>query len=143
MIFRFSIILFSLAFGLLIYLLFRQTTSPLFIWVAQFGWADVLNHSRNLVSEVPLPSWFIYSLPDGLWMFAFILFMMTIWDFSFQGVGKVWVILSVMIGISFEICQVFLSGIGTFDWMDMIFLSVGALLPILLFTKYEAYEKVC
>ena len=75
-------------------------------------------------------------------MFAFVLFTMAIWDFRFMGMGRIWIIVSVFLGISFEICQSFIQSMGTFDWVDMTFIFVGALLPILMFAKLHVYEKV-
>ena len=136
------LIIFALVLGLFIYLIFRDHQNPFYIWAIQLGWSDTLNYIRAILVSEHIPAWFIYSFPDGLWMFAFVLFMMMVWDFRLEGIGKVWIISSICMGISFEICQAFIKGMGTFDWMDMIFLSAGALLPILLFTKHKAYEKV-
>ena len=137
------LIIFALVLGLFIYLIFRDQQNPFYIWAIQLGWSDTLNYIRAILVSEHIPAWFIYSFPDGLWMFAFVLFMMMVWDFRFEGIGKIWILSSVFLGITFEICQAFIKGMGAFDWMDMIFLSAGALLPILLFTKKNVYEKLC
>jgi len=139
---RYFLIIFALVLGLSIYLICRDIHTPFYNWTVLVGCSGIVDQARQLFSSTLFPDWFIYSLPDGLWMFAFVLFMMMVWDFRFEGIGKVWIISSVCMGISFEICQAFIKGMGAFDWMDMIFLSAGALLPILLFTKHKAYEKV-
>ncbi|MBK9733586.1 MAG: hypothetical protein IPO92_00930 [Saprospiraceae bacterium] len=45
--------------------------------------------------------------------------MMVLWDFKFFGQGKFWILTSVLTGIAFEIFQGMTFGMGTFDWMDM------------------------
>jgi len=139
---KYSLILFSIFAGLTIYLIWRDTSSIFYQWAVQLGWSDNVQNVRDLMSSVHMPAWFVYALPDGLWMFAFVLFMMAVWDFRFSGPSRVWILASVFAGLFFEIGQAFISGMGAFDWMDMICMAVGAILPILLFTKNKVYEKV-
>ncbi|MBP6695956.1 MAG: hypothetical protein KA161_12565 [Saprospiraceae bacterium] len=139
---RYFLIIFAMAFGLFIYLVCRDIHTPFYNWTVLAGCSGIVDQARQLFSSTLFPDWFIYSLPDGLWMFAFVLFTMAIWDFRFMGMGRIWIIFSVFLGISFEICQSFIQGMGTFDWVDMTFIFVGALIPILMFTKLHIYEKV-
>ena len=139
---RYALILFSLLAGLAIYLVCRHTSSPFYQWAVQLGYSGTVDSARSLLSSIHLPAWFIYSLPDGLWMFSFVLFMMAVWDFRFSGTAKIWILTSVCLGLSFEICQAFIKGMGAFDWMDMIFLSAGAFIPVLLFSKHKSYETI-
>ena len=139
---RYVLILFLLLAGLTIYLVLRHTSSPFYNLAVQLGWSESLDSVRNVMSPIHMPVWFVYSLPDGLWMFSFVLFMMAVWDFRFSGTAKIWILTSVCLGLSFEICQAFIKGMGAFDWMDMIFLSAGAFIPVLLFSKHKSYETI-
>lgn len=140
---RYIVIIFSIALGMTIYLLFRHTTTSLYLLATKLGFSESIDNVRDYVSFLHFPAWFIYSLPDGLWMFSFVLLMMSIWDFRLTGPGKVWIYLSILLGITFEIFQAFVSRLGFFDWIDMIFIILGAVLPLLLFNnKNNFYEKV-
>ena len=140
--FKYGLILFSLISGLTIYLLWRDTSSHFYQWAVQLGVSELIDSARSLMSTIDVSGWFVYSLPDGLWMFAFVLFMMAVWDFQMTGHGRFWIIISVIVGISFEIFQALVSGMGAFDWVDMLFMTIGAGLPLLLFKKNQVYEKV-
>jgi hypothetical protein len=133
----------SLIIGLLIYLGWRDTSHPFYRRAASFGWASEIDGFRASVASFDMPEWFIYSLPDGLWMFAFVLFMMSLWDFKFYGLGRFWIIAAIIVGITFEIAQGFTFGMGSFDWIDLVWIIFGAVLPVLLFTKRnKSYEEV-
>jgi len=132
----------SLSIGLFIYLVWRDITNPFYKWTVKFGVSENINVIRETVSSFEMPSWFIYSLPDGLWMFSFVLFMSTLWNNNKSGSGKVWIILSISAGISFEVSQAYIPGMGVFDWIDLSVILLGGLLPILIFSKQKVYEKI-
>lgn len=84
----YSLTLLSLLAGLFIYLVWREPSNPFYQWSIQLGLIQEVNSTRNLVANFQMPSWIVYSLPDGLWMFSFILFMMIIWDFKTTGLAS-------------------------------------------------------
>lgn len=142
--FTYLLIPLSLILGLLIYLGWRDTSHPFYRKAVALGWASEVDQFRAGIGSTDMPAWFIFSLPDGLWMFAFVLFMMVLWDFRFAGQGKFWILAAIITGISFEISQALTSVMGNFDWVDMAWIMVGAVLPVLLFTnKSKSYEKAC
>lgn len=140
---KYLLIPLSLLVGLMIYLGWRDTSHPFYRKAVSLGWASEVDHFRATAGSVAMPAWFVYSLPDGLWMFAFVLFMLVLWDFRFAGQGKFWIVVAMIAGISIEISQGLTSGMGSFDWVDMLWIMLGAVLPVLLFTnKNKSYEKV-
>ncbi len=127
----------------MIYLGWRDTSHPFYKGIVSHGYGSQIDHFRNIVSSTHLPAWVVYSLPDGLWMFSFVLFMLVVWEFNFSGQGRFWIMAAVLSGLAFEIGQAYSSAIGRFDWCDLSLLAIGAVLPILLFTKKkEIYEQV-
>ncbi len=138
--FRYSIILLSLAAGLFIYLVWRDISSPFYHWASLLGFNPQVDFLRDALTGITVPSWVVYSLPDGLWMFSFILLMMTIWDFDLNRHSIFWIAVAIAIGFLIEITQMYFYVLGRFDWMDMFFLSLGATLPILVFSKKIKYD---
>lgn len=138
--FKYLIILLSLVAGLFIYLVWRDISSPFYHWAANIGLASEVDFVRNHCSDIRMPSWFVYSLPDGLWMFSFVLTMMTVWGFDLNKNSIQWIGISIAIGFSIEVTQMYFSELGRFDWMDMFFISIGALLPIVFFLKKTTYD---
>lgn len=61
-------IILPLFLGLLVYALFRQRDLFLQDLLPSFLNLEV---ARKAVADVALPEWMIYSLPDGLWLYAF------------------------------------------------------------------------
>lgn len=65
--------LIPLLFGGLIYVLFRSQSLIMFGWVNAIGMYELINLLRTYINanETLMPNWFIYSLPDGLWIYSF------------------------------------------------------------------------
>jgi hypothetical protein len=76
----------------------------------------------------------VYSLPDGLWMLAFITLILWIWDFKLHSGSVPWLILSVGTGLLFEIFQGVQLVPGTFDLIDIATMLIAALVPLILVT---------
>jgi hypothetical protein len=100
----------ALSGGLAIYLLLRIP-----------GW-----HHKSIVL-----SWLVYSLPDGLWAFAYALLISSIWANSRTRVRSFWLASIPVPVLGFELAQK--SGMipGTYDPVDLIFCSVGIVAGIL------------
>ena len=80
-----------------------------------------------------LPDWFIYSVPDGLWMFSFVLSVLSIWNFKLDKTSWIWVCSAILIGLSFELMQIFVKQIGVFDWNDLFIMMVSAAIALTMF----------
>ena len=108
-----------------------------------FSWFDNINVSAAIselrLCTVPLsghfPNWFLYSLPDGLWLFSYLSVLLAVWDNVISKHNIHWLLLVPMIAIFSEIGQLFEIVPGTFDIFDLIFYLLGTVLPILIFTN--------
>tara|TARA_B100000795_G_scaffold216277_1_gene170160 strand:+ start:431 stop:805 length:375 start_codon:yes stop_codon:yes gene_type:complete len=87
-----------------------------------------------------LPDWFLYSLPDGIWLFSYLSVLLLIWDNKISKHNIHWVLLIPSIAIFSEIGQLFEIVSGTFDITDLVFYLAGTILPILIFTT--TYTKI-
>ncbi|MBK9980885.1 MAG: hypothetical protein IPP15_00430 [Saprospiraceae bacterium] len=78
-----------------------------------------------------IPQWIIYSLPGALWMLALMLCVMMIWDFKLDSRSLPWIIGAFCVGLLFEIGQGMHCIKGTFDVIDLLFILIGASIPVL------------
>jgi len=128
---------FTLLLGGLIYILFRQDTLKMFSWFDNINVSAAISELR--LCTVPLsghfPNWFLYSLPDGLWLFSYLSVLLAVWDNVISKHNIHWLLLVPMIAIFSEIGQLFEIVPGTFDIFDLIFYLLGTVLPILIFTN--------
>ena len=100
---------FALVIGTMIYLLFRVSTLKVFTWLDFIG-IDFLhsNLRKDSVNLIPLiPDWFIYSFPDGIWIFSYVILMISIWNFKMNAQSIFWIIIIPIIAILSEIFQFF------------------------------------
>ncbi len=137
----FLIALAALCVGLLIYTSTRTEALYINQWTATLSGHSLKSFLQDLFSGLTYPSWFVYSLPDGLWMMALMLVIMMIWNFKFNSQSIPWYIGTFLAGILFEAGQAFQWVSGTFDIIDLCFLCIGALLPILFtFLKTRVWQ---
>jgi len=108
--------------GFIVYLLWR---SPNLRWV---GWMKAVGLDRSF-HEIrawsdPLrgyvPEWLLFSLPDGLWVYALTAGMVLIWAGERGLVSRLWVACGLILGAGAELLQALDFIPGTFDWHDMI-----------------------
>lgn len=127
----------ALVAGGAIYLFLRTSDFVFFRWIETTGlpvnwiaWArDHLFYGRS-----PLPAWIIYSLPGGLWAFAYTVLILTIWKNNRSRVKYFWMATIPALVFGFESLQ--LTGIvpGTFCLQDMMLGMAGIGLGFLLVT---------
>ncbi len=132
---RYILIFTSLLSGLIIYLGFRGTNTPIHHWVLNLGFEHELSLFRNAAQGIYLPDWFIYSVPDGLWMFSFVLTVLSIWNFNLDKSTWIWICSAIVIGLGFELMQSFVKGVGVFDWNDLFFMMVSAAIALTIFSN--------
>ena len=113
-----------IAIGAMIYVLFRTTTLLVFDWLETVRLLQPSLHLRQACSEIRLPDWLLYSLPDGLWVYALTSWMILIWD---RKPPLPWLLVGIALGLGGELGQ--LMGIvpGTYQNLDMIFYTAGFL----------------
>lgn len=123
----------SLLFGGLIYILFRSSDFLFFRWIDGLGLSNWLRISReNTLSLSPfIPDWIIFSLPNGLWAFAYSLLISGIWSGSKSNLKYIWLISIPVLVLGFEFLQ--FSGIinGTFCIQDIAFGLAGIITGII------------
>ena len=145
MIVRKTLILISiitLSIGTLIYLLFRVSTLKVFSWLNFLG-IDFVNNDlrKKSINYMPkIPDWFIFSLPDGIWIFSYVLVMISIWNFTLNKKSIFWMTIIPLVAIFSEIFQIFVFIPGTFDFVDLSFYILGFILPFIIFKKHFNFK---
>jgi hypothetical protein len=122
-----------IVFGGLIYVYWRDPNLLMFKWFHAVGFESLILRLRLATSstKAALPFWFIYSLPDGLWVYALTAFMILLWrDVKSLPIKMFWLSLGLLLGVGSELGQ--LAGIvpGVFDKAD---LAVCVIAPVAAF----------
>ena len=133
---------FTLLLGCFIYISFRQDTLKMFSWFASINLSGVISELRLFTIPLSehLPNWFLYSLPDGLWLFSYLSVLLRVWDNAITKHNIHWLFLVPMVAIFSEIGQLFEIVPGTFDILDLTFYLGGTLLPILIYTNSKTIK---
>ena len=127
---------FALFFGLVLYVLFRDTTyvAILFRSIPIVDlWCQHIKPDSNAV--------FAFYLPDFLWSFSFCCFLNAIYDSKTKGIVLCGVA-AVMIGVVWEVLQYVCFVTGTGDILDMVTYFLAALLATIINLGGNACEKV-
>ena len=115
--------LFSLILGICIYLFFRDLSNMII-----FKFIPKPEFAENVLIQLK-PSIFSYVLkfnfPYMLWFLSGILLMRFIWYFN-NKVQKIYVLCIYCIGCMYVLCKMSEKFPGTFDWLDLLFMGIGA-----------------
>ena len=133
----FNIIL-PILLGGIIYVIFRTKSLTMFSWFENLGLSSLVTILRDKFTSFKgfVPSWFYYSLPDGLWMYSFsssfIIFI--------NGKKSIflWLLIPLFTGPVVEILQLLELFPGTFDIID-IFFYILAIFISLTFNKKQLW----
>ena len=114
-----------------------------------FSWFDRLNILEaisdfrlfTLPLSVHLPTWFLYSFPDGLWLFSYLSLLLIVWNNTISKHNIHWLLLLPTVAITSEIGQLFAIVPGTFDVLDLTFYLLGTFLPILIFNNAKTMKS--
>ena len=68
-----------LSIGGLIYLTFRGENLLMFNWLNELDLMYQIDNLRAYNQKIYLYDWVLYSLPDGLWLLAYLLIIDSIW----------------------------------------------------------------
>lgn len=117
-----------LAFGCMIYLLFRSKSLNIYIWCRSLGITDMVDSLRQSFYDYPISDFVRFNLPDGLYCTAYLLIMDAIWKNENGIVKRIVLFLVPLFAISSEIFQYFGWVRGTFDVLDLVCYSVPPLL---------------
>lgn len=127
----------GLCLGLLIYANLRGDNLILHAFLKNIGLFKGLQLPDTWFVDLRLPGWFKFALPDGLWMFSLGLIVRAVWNFTWHKLSIFWYSLALTTGLLQELLQKTSLVPGIFDWTDMLFILVGGLLPLVLFTRQK------
>jgi hypothetical protein len=122
---QFCLGIFSIFVGGLIYILCRSEELLMFRWFELLGLESFIRWLRSSFqsTNIALPEWVYYSLPNALWCFGGILIIAGIWRKNCLE-KSLWLLLFAAIGFGFEIGQLLNIIPGTYDWNDLILMLV-------------------
>ncbi len=123
--------------GTLIYLLFRPLHLNVFHWLNAVGLYDSILSLRYLTSNLILPDWVVFSLPNGLWSYSFMFFILLIWGDTNNILKWFFVMVVVIISVGSEFGQLWGFVSGTFCLEDIFVYTVGIILGYLSSIKYK------
>jgi len=135
-------ILLPILLGGFIYILLRSSSLLMFQWFESIGILEIVLSFRNISIglKTSVPSWFYYSLPDGLWVYSFTTAILLFGN-DFKNI-KYWLFIPLVLGPLVEISQFFKLFPGTFDLTDLFFTSIAFTTSILIFNyKNRNNEK--
>ncbi|HDH53844.1 MAG TPA: hypothetical protein ENH24_05100 [Nitrospirae bacterium] len=144
---KLGIALITLLVGCLIYILWRSETLMMFVWFERLSLNNFFGimRDRTVGLSVLLPNWFLFSLPNALWLFSGLLVFDFIWGTKVSVSKLFWLFTFCMIAFGAELGQAVGLLQGTFDWIDMIlmlFAGVGAIPFIASSSRKERRKKV-
>ena len=113
----FALMLFFI--GGLIYIVFRAETIRMFIWADYLGLSNWVNRIRTLCEDIYVNDFIRYSVPDGLWLLAYLLIIDIIWNES-NIFKTAFIYVLPIIAILLEFMQLFGLFHGVFDIYDLI-----------------------
>ena len=120
--------------GGLIYVLFRPVESLFFTWADEIGAGNILSNIRSVTLPLLsyIPKWFLFSLPSGLWAFAYALIITHLWRDNNSIIKYFWIGSIPLLAIGYEFLQ--FTGIlkGVFCHEDLILSVAGISLGVLL-----------
>jgi len=127
-----------LLIGSLIYILFRPYSLLMFRWFEVLKIDSIILFFRNSIGIYKdfIPDIVIYSFPNGLWTYSLISNIILIWNNEKNYYMYFWIIIAVIISLGGEIGQAINVIPGTFDFLDLILISLGIYLPFI-FLKDE------
>ncbi|MGZ2371733.1 hypothetical protein ACXR6G_18285 [Ancylomarina sp. YFZ004] len=85
------------------------------------------------------PNWFIYNLPDGLWVFSWVTLMLFIWHDENSVLSFFCILAIPFISIIHEYGQKYDLFSGTFDILDITSYLIATLIPIVFFLLKEHF----
>lgn len=129
-----SLSVLALILGSVLYIGWRQEVPEFIFWLKDFGLGSIINGIRTTAveSNFNIPVWVVYSLPQGLWSFAFAVLISSIWSRSSWVLSGLWYAFVLLLPIGWEIAQYFHLLTGTFCWIDLFMGLTGALLGIII-----------
>lgn len=123
-------ILLPIFIGGIIYLTFRKESLFMFYWFDSLGLSFFVDYLRDFFHPYKsfLPNWFLYSLPDGLWLYSFVYFFSYLWKNEEPFLLISWSLIGPAIAIGSEFGQFLQIFPGTYSSLDLLFYTIFGLL---------------
>lgn len=120
-----------------IYILFRPLEPIFFRWIHFLGAGNFISGIRefSLPLLTNIPEWLIFSLPNGLWAFAYTLIVTAIWSGSKSGLRYFWVATIPALILGYELIQLIDIFPGTFCLHDLAFSLAGIIIGLRIVLK--------
>jgi len=126
--------------GGLVYVLFRPGEPLFFTWADEIGAGNILSNIRKITLPLLnyIPRWTLFSLPNGLWAFAYALVIATIWSGSKSQLRYFWYASIPVLVFGYELLQLTEILPGTFCLLDLAFGLAGIIIGIRIgFNKFR------
>lgn len=135
--------------GGFLYIIIRPAESIFFSWIRSLGLGRLLDWLRSdfFVSSAS-SGWFMYSLPNALWAFAYACLITVIWSDSRSYARYFWMATIPLLVFGYELLQYTGHITGTFCIQDLIAGAVGLCIGIIFglsnkFSRRSHYENSC
>lgn len=127
-------VILPLLMGGFIYLIFRSEQLIMFKCLDYIGFTNHINNLREAINPIKyyMPNWILYSLPDGLWTYAFTSALIIFGDKNIA-----WLVLPFALSVGIEFLQYLGLFKGTYDPLDMLFCILGYVLSFVIFNRYK------
>lgn len=125
--------------GGLIYILWRPAEPVFFEWIKWIGLENGLEWARNNYFKLSefVPDWIIYSLPAGLWAFAYSFIIFRIWNRNQSILRIFWISTIPVLIFGFELLQLTNFLRGTYSFPDLVISALGILAGYFLALKFN------
>jgi hypothetical protein len=130
----FSLSVISLVLGVMIYAGYRNTDILLYNWIAKPKFIEMFYKPMVTESSI-VNSIFVYNVPDGLWFLSGILLTRSIWLTKLTTFNLYMLIFS-LIAFILEFSQLNKNIRGTFDILDLLFMSLGIFAEFTIYTLF-------
>ena len=133
-----------LLIGSMIYVCFRTDTLLMFHWAQIFGLGDDIHTLRDNARPLRhlMPAWANNSLPYAMWVVSCMLAQLAIWHKSKAIYRYLWILAAPVLAIASELAQALRVIPGTFDWVDLILLALGAIVGAVACFSYSRSSYV-
>ena len=126
-------------FGGLVYILFRSSSLLMFKWFDFVGILPVISTLRTTLNPIYpiLPNWFLFSIPDALWVYSLTFFIGVIWYKGKPAQLFLFFIFSLLYGVLPEFLQQLNILPGSFDQTDLYFQFAASLIGVYSIHHYK------
>ena len=134
----------TLLLGGMVYVSFRTDSLTMFKWFAALSLDTTIETLRETTLTIKqyFPDWFLFSPPDGLWIFSYVSLMLLLWKNEVNKQNLFWIFMVPLIAIASELGQLFNMVPGTFDLVDLTFYLLGTIIPFVVFTNNSLIIKI-